>query len=183
MPPDRGPAPPALTGQPDLDEAGPAALGAHRLGIADTDDVNLARYTGPRPADGVQPLGPFGQASVPAPGSPTGPANRPGPGPRGPGRYQKQPVVVEAIRWTAESTAEVREFLGDAHLGGNGPGRIKIDTLEGPMPVTLGDWVIRGLFGEFWCCRADVFAASYEPTDEPLTPRPAPPVDGPWGCR
>lgn len=152
------------------------------LGVADTDDVNLARYAGPRPGDGEQPLGPFAQALIP-PGSPTGPANRPAPPPPGPARFQKQPVVVEAIRWTAESTAEVAEFLGDAHLGSNGPGRIKIDTLEGPMPVALGDWVIRGMFGEFWACRADVFAASYEPTDEPLTPRPAPQVDGPWGCR
>jgi hypothetical protein len=44
-------------------------------------------------------------------------------------------------------------------------GRIVIRTLEGDMKASLGDWVIRGLVGEFYACREDIFNATYEPVE------------------
>ena len=149
-----------------------------RPDTADTPDPNPHRYAGPRPADGEQNIT---QDRFPVPGSPTGPTDRPAPGPRHPGRYRKRPAVIEAIRWTTETTGEVREFLGDAHLGDINPGRMRIDTLEGPIAAALGDWVIRGIAGEFYPCRSDIFEATYEATDEPPTTPPDP--GAPWGCR
>lgn len=44
---------------------------------------------------------------------------------------------------------------------------VYIDTLEGRMRGDLGDWIIRGLRGELYPCKPDVFAAKYEPAKEP----------------
>lgn len=139
------------------------------LDTPDTPDPNPGRYAGLRPADGAQTIN---QDPFPVPGSPTGPTDTPAAGTHRPARYRKRPVVIEAIRWTTESTGEVREFLGGAHLGDMGPRRMRIDTLEGPVAASLGDWVLRGVAGEFYPCRSDIFAATYEATDDPLTTSP-----------
>ena len=44
---------------------------------------------------------------------------------------------------------------------------LRIKTLEGTMRVDLGDWIIRGIAGEFYPCKPDIFAATYEPVEEP----------------
>lgn len=44
---------------------------------------------------------------------------------------------------------------------------IMIDTLEGRMKASLNDWIIKGIKGEFYPCRPDIFEATYEPVDNP----------------
>jgi hypothetical protein len=85
-----------------------------------------------------------------------------------PARYRKKPVVIEAIQWTGENFAEVVAFLGDDFGGAQrGPGfdQIEIITLEGGITASLGDWVIRGVKGEHYPCKPDIFAATYEAVD------------------
>jgi hypothetical protein len=92
----------------------------------------------------------------------------------GPERYRKKPVVVEAMQvpdpddlqaWGAlagwlMARAEF-EVAGPAH--GTGVDGLLIKTLEGVMRAEIGDWVIRGVQGEFYPCKPDIFAATYEP--------------------
>ena len=51
-------------------------------------------------------------------------------------------------------------------LGRRGTTSLIITTLEGEMEASLGDWVIRGVKGELYPCKSDIFAATYEPADE-----------------
>lgn len=89
-------------------------------------------------------------------------------------RYRKKPIVIEAMRWTPEDNAAstlVRNWLSENDCGWgfvgatNGPPaeqEIHISTLEGTMFVNPGDWIIRGVAGEFYPCKPDIFDATYE---------------------
>lgn len=87
-------------------------------------------------------------------------------------RYRKKPIVVEAMRF--EDTDECLMALSD-ELGLD-PVRvdyadkdnpiIKIDTLEGEMNGHVGDYVVKGIRGEFYLCRADIFEEIYEEVEE-----------------
>jgi hypothetical protein len=80
-------------------------------------------------------------------------------------KYRKKPVVIEAIRLTEDTCDEVHQFLDIPH-DENGCGlEIYIETLEGTMCCDVGDWVIKGVKGEFYPCKNDIFEASYEPAD------------------
>jgi hypothetical protein len=96
---------------------------------------------------------------------------------RPPGRltmalYRKKPVVVEAVRWDGGNCDEVFAFLGMPHPDDElDHSQIHIPTLEGTMTASPGDWLIRGVKGEFYPCKPDIFAATYElvsdaPSDE-----------------
>jgi hypothetical protein len=76
-------------------------------------------------------------------------------------RYRTRIVEIEAIEWTGSNPQEVLSF---AHgTGKMAPdGSIFIDTLEGTMRASKGDFIIRGLKGEFYPCKPDIFAAKYE---------------------
>lgn len=79
-------------------------------------------------------------------------------------RYRKKPVVVEAVRWTGENLKELSRFMGTYNVA---HGRIQISTLEGVMEASAGDYVIKGVQGEFYPCKPDIFEATYEPVDPP----------------
>lgn len=100
--------------------------------------------------------------------------------------YRKKPVVIEAVQWTGENLREVNAFTDgppetESRLAGlmwehyedlvrkDG---LKIYTLEGKMDASLGDWIIKGVKGEFYPCKPDIFAATYEPASQPLTAQP-----------
>ena len=82
--------------------------------------------------------------------------------------FRKKPVVIEAWQ-TGQDYDEDCAILGwcDGRAVGadDGVGNaiIAIDTLEGTMLVEPGDWVIRGVKGEFYPCKPDIFEATYEP--------------------
>ena len=76
-------------------------------------------------------------------------------------QYRKKPVIVEALRWDGENVAEVEYFLHSDDIRRLQP--ITIETLEGSMTAQVGDWIIRGVKGEFYPCKPDIFEATYEP--------------------
>jgi hypothetical protein len=86
-----------------------------------------------------------------------------------PENYQKKPVVVQAVRFTADNIEGLREFCGDS-LGVVTETEAHIRTLEDGSEhqvehiATLGDYVIKGIKGEFYPCKPDIFEASYETT-------------------
>ncbi len=81
-------------------------------------------------------------------------------------RFRKKPVVIEAVQYRGEreNFNEVRDFV-DSRLALNhlGNGKLGIPTLEGIIEASPGDWIIRGVKGEFYPCKPDIFAATYEP--------------------
>lgn len=82
------------------------------------------------------------------------------------GRYTKKPVTVQAVQLTDDNLAEVIEWADtDAAVtiaSGGGVLKLTIHTLEGDVIAKSGDWVIRGVAGEFYPCRDDIFRATYE---------------------
>lgn len=93
------------------------------------------------------------------------------------GKFRKKPVVIDAVQFTKE-VAEGMLFDKETgpfglHASGNyHPERreiysvsIPIKTLEGVMRAEIGDWIIRGVQGELYPCKSDIFEATYEPAD------------------
>ena len=82
-------------------------------------------------------------------------------------KYRKKPVVIEAVQWNGTDVDAVLGLgLGVASFRRVGIGSqtpLEIETLEGTMRADLGDWIIRGVKGEFYPCKPDIFAATYEP--------------------
>lgn len=91
-------------------------------------------------------------------------------------RFRKKPVVIEAVQNTGEwrPIIEWMESLVDGPLVipfGSKPaitrdpetGVLRIETLEGVMECGVGDWLIRGVKGEYYPCKPDIFEATYEP--------------------
>lgn len=77
-------------------------------------------------------------------------------------KFRKKPVVIEAVQWTGENIEAVAKFIGgkgEFHL----PSDIIIPTLEGDHTASISDWIIKGVKGEFYPCKPDIFAATYEP--------------------
>jgi hypothetical protein len=80
-------------------------------------------------------------------------------------RYRKKPVVIEAVRWTGDNYhEEVAPFFrsGDADHYVTRADKVAIKTLEGTMYADVGDWIIKGVQGEFYPCKPDIFEATYE---------------------
>ena len=75
-------------------------------------------------------------------------------------KYRKKPVVIEAVQWTGENASEIHGFVGGKLLQVDG--EIHIKTLEGVMHATKGDYIIKGVHGEFYPCKPDIFAETYE---------------------
>ncbi len=78
-------------------------------------------------------------------------------------RYRKKPIVVEAILYTARNADDVGMFVNHEMDFAPDSNDLVIHTLEGDMPVTPGDWVIRGLKGEYYPCKPDIFKTTYDP--------------------
>ena len=88
-----------------------------------------------------------------------------------PVKYRKKPVVIEAVQFSGENRREVLSFvypnLSEDALSGAEIMRLPvvIQTLEGDMTASPGDWIIKGVKGEFYPCKPDIFAASYDPAE------------------
>jgi len=84
-------------------------------------------------------------------------------------KFRKLPVVIEAIQLapngepTAEDVDRLHEFLGGATWNSDHDSGIQIETEEGVMRGDPGDWIIKGVAGEFYPCKPDIFAKTYEP--------------------
>lgn len=77
-------------------------------------------------------------------------------------KYRKKPVVIEAIQWTGENPKECMKFVNSGAADVNGD-TILIATLEGSMAASKNDWIIRGIQGEYYPCKPDIFEKTYEP--------------------
>lgn len=78
-------------------------------------------------------------------------------------KYKKKAVVIEAIQWTGDNSDEVKSFLGDKMFQISNQ-QVKIYTLEGIMAASPNDYIIRGITGEFYPCKPDIFSLTYEET-------------------
>jgi hypothetical protein len=82
-------------------------------------------------------------------------------------KYTKKPVTIEAIQWTEENLPAIKEWLGEilvseARYSSPIHWIYSIKTLEGNMKITEGDYIIRGVKGEFYPCKPDIFYATYD---------------------
>lgn len=92
-------------------------------------------------------------------------------------KYKKKPVIIEAIQFDGLNLEEIKSFVGDnliydiidtAWQVGKGRPHIlmKIKTLEGNMNVSEMDYIIKGVNGEFYPCKPDIFEKTYECLDD-----------------
>jgi hypothetical protein len=80
------------------------------------------------------------------------------------GWYIKRPVKVEAMQWTGENLFEIWEWSFPEYLPyDETTQKLTINTLEGPIYASLGDFIIRGTQAELYPCKPDAFEAVYEP--------------------
>ena len=79
-------------------------------------------------------------------------------------KYRKKPVVVEAIQYfdRPEYMKLVADFVDDSAVPDPITGDLMITTLEGIMRCCDGDWIIKGVNGEFYPCKPDIFDKTYE---------------------
>ena len=102
-------------------------------------------------------------------------------------KFTKRPLVIEAMQFDGRNGAVIRNW---AHRGlpdiansvillhdeyGADHTAITVRTLEGSMFVNPGDWIIRGIQGEFYPCKPDIFEKTYEPAAAPPAPTPKEP--------
>lgn len=82
-------------------------------------------------------------------------------------KYRKKPVVIEAIQYKHKNYEEVAEFLEWDRLNTfvDEDDLFPIETLEGTMVVRPNDYIIKGIKGEFYPCKPDIFEATYERVD------------------
>jgi len=93
-------------------------------------------------------------------------------------KYRKKPVVIEAVKWNGKNLKECNEFIDgkEIHLKTTvdiwkwdeycniveDQGGIIIKTLEGNHLAKIGDYIIKGIKGEFYPCKPDIFELTYE---------------------
>jgi len=90
-------------------------------------------------------------------------------------KYRKKPVVIESMQWTGKNHRDMHDFLegdSDAYLQRDGDnfyinhlqvnGGLIIKTLEGEHKANIGDYIIKGIQGEFYPCKPDIFEKTYE---------------------
>lgn len=87
-------------------------------------------------------------------------------------KFRKKPVVIEAFQLTRRWADEVVDWIGKENISEFNLGEfaedacyIQIRTLEGIMEAREGDWIIKGIKGELYPCKPDIFDATYEPVE------------------
>ena len=104
------------------------------------------------PVHGVfHPRGPSCETQIVAPGKPQ--------------MFRKKPVVIEAMRFHGDAIHQVASWCSGT-LFSDGGLQLTIGTLEGVMTCSYGDWVIKGVEGEFYPCKPEIFRKTYEPITE-----------------
>lgn len=95
-------------------------------------------------------------------------------------KARKKPVVVECVKWTGDNLQEVRDFVGNYLIENyieihtynkriETLDSIEIRTLEGNHLCNIGDYIIKGVQGEFYPCKPDIFAETYEVVEDDKT--------------
>lgn len=86
-------------------------------------------------------------------------------------KFRKKPVVIEAVLFDGKQHGEYANFIPPGKYGyewyaNPAESVLVIDTREGRMRASVGDWIIKGVKGEFYPCKPDIFAATYEPVEQ-----------------
>ena len=82
-------------------------------------------------------------------------------------KFRKKPVVIEAVQWTGDNREEMEKFIPNTILAKkNAEEELAIGTLEGVMTASKNDWIIKGVHGEYYPCKPDIFEKTYEPVDD-----------------
>jgi len=74
-------------------------------------------------------------------------------------KYRKKPVEIDAIQWTGDNNIEIFKFCNMSYINDQ---ELRIQTLEGSMIASIGDYIIKGVKGEFYPCKPDIFEMTYE---------------------
>jgi hypothetical protein len=79
-------------------------------------------------------------------------------------KFRKKPVTIEAMQLTdAKSVLDIEEWINSGDVGfSTNPPTLWIDTLEGRMEASVGDWIIKGVEGEFYPCKNNIFIKTYQ---------------------
>ena len=84
-------------------------------------------------------------------------------------KFRKKPIVIEAIQWTGDNFDELKDFTETDNqqtvcriVKGTFDRDLFVDTLEGSLMASLNDWIIKGIKGEFYPCKPDIFEATYD---------------------
>ena len=84
-------------------------------------------------------------------------------------KFRAKPVEIDAMLWTGSNAGKICEFMKvtmvawDSLLSG---GTLYLNTLEGTMEAEAGDWIVRGLNGQFYPCKPEVFTMTYVPVED-----------------
>lgn len=78
-------------------------------------------------------------------------------------KFRKKPVVIEAIQFGGRNHDEVADFCAPHAIEVGGNWTLLIPTLEGTHTAQTGDWILKGVKGEVYPCKPDIFEATYEP--------------------
>ena len=94
-------------------------------------------------------------------------------------KFRKKPVEIEAVQWKASADVwkELQQFCPIVKPGEMGAKSVIIPTLEGDMVASENDWIIKGVAGEFYPCKPDIFEKTYERVWP--SPQSPPKVDSP----
>lgn len=81
-------------------------------------------------------------------------------------KFRKKPVIIEAVQWNGGNYEQMKDFItADFKYRGNiatAETTLIIPTLEGDMTANIGDYIIKGVNGEFYPCKPDIFKKTYE---------------------
>jgi hypothetical protein len=82
-------------------------------------------------------------------------------------KYRKKPVEVEAVEFTGENWAEIVEWSGEAVQQHPGRDALVMDAMGGTVTAEVGDYIIKGVDGEFYPCKEQVFIETYDLVEQP----------------
>lgn len=79
-------------------------------------------------------------------------------------KYVKKPIPIDAVQYTGDNADEVQDFCPDAFIE---DGWLNVSTLEGDIKASnkVGDYVVKGIKGEFYICEKNIFEETYEEVD------------------
>ena len=79
-------------------------------------------------------------------------------------KFRKKPIVIEAIQWDGNNHDEIFKWSSQVYWFNSD--YLEVDTKEGRIKASINDWIIKGIKGEFYPCKPDIFEKTYEDISE-----------------